>query len=317
MRYTPFGYKEINAGAGMCSPSEVKYFNNRTFWFWERALFQRAQSVLDIKVPEAWEGSVKDFLYYCLFRFGKVVVSKNNIRGYFFNPCTLSGFDFYYQPTKALINNPAMETTGEKNELAIGSECEILKLTPDYLGIWDIIEYYACKLSLLDNAINMSLINNKFAFLLGVRNKQAGAAVKKMLDLINKGEPAVVYDSKLLNDPTDKAEPWQFLERKDLKSSYLTTDQLRDFQTLLNNFDCEIGIPTVPYEKKERMVASEAESRRLDATSRSLVWFNTMTASIKEIKKLYPDIELSVDLRFKPEGGAEDVNSEDNPSGLL
>ena len=31
-------------------------------------------------------------------------------------------------------------------------------------------------------------------------------------------------------------------------------DKLRDIQTVLNSFDNEIGIPTVPYEKKERMV---------------------------------------------------------------
>ena len=148
----------------------------------------------------------------------------------------------------------------------------------------------------------MSLINNKFAFILGARNKVAGQALKKMMDKINKGEPAVIYDMKLLNDQTDKAEPFQVWERKNsLKDSYLTTDQLRDFQTILNNFDCEVGIPTIPYEKKERMVASEAESRQLDAQSRSTIWLECLQSSAERIKKLYPDITLNFSLRYDPE----------------
>lgn len=315
MRYLPFNYRQLNEYEGTHFPSTVKYCNNATFAFWERALFQRAQSVLDISGPDAWEGSVKDFLYYCLFRFGKVAISKDEERGHWFQPCALKGVSFYYQPTDAIITNPALD---ESLELKIGKDCELLKLTPDYQGIWDIITYYAVKLSLLDNAINMSLVNNKFAFMIGARNKAAGQAIKKMLDLINKGEPAVVWDQKLLNDPTDKAEPWQFLERKNLKSSYLTTDQLRDFQTLLNNFDCEIGIPTIPYEKKERMVTDEAQSRVLDSTSRSLVWFQTLTSSAKLCNRLYPGLNLKIEMRFDPEkGGASDEQRKDNASGLL
>ena len=304
MRYSPLNYQQINELAGTTNPSPVKAYNNETFCFWERALFQRACSVLDINVPEEWDGNVKDFLYYCLFKVGFVAVSENSTYGKFFQPCTLNGQNFYYQPLEAKISNPLYEA-----ELAIGKDCELLRLTPDYTGIWDIILYYAEKLSTLDNAINMSLINNKFAFLWGARNKAAGEALKKMLDKVNKGEPAVIFDMKLLNDTTDKTEPFQFIERNNLKNSYLTTDQLMDFQTLLNNFDAEVGIPTVPYQKKERMVTSEAESRMIDATSRSIIWFNTMQNSIKKIKMLYPDINLDVKLRFNPDtvGGDENV----------
>lgn len=282
----------INAGAGHYSPASVKSYNNKSFAYWERSLFQRAASVFEFTLPDEWEGKIKDFFLYCLYRFGFLAIAKNDKFGYFFQPCTMSGYSFYYQPTRALITNPEYSA-----DLEIGTECEILKLTPDYRGTWDIISYYAEKLSLLDNAINMSLINNKFAFILGAKNKSAANAIKKVLDLVNKGEPAVVYDSRILNDDRDKDTPFQFLERKNLKESYLTTDQLRDFQTIINNFDCEIGIPTIPYEKKERMVADEAVSRVVDSVSRLTVWQRTLESSIKEIKALYPDITLDVRLR--------------------
>lgn len=308
--YIPLNYEQINLAAGYHSPSTIKAYNNRSFWFWERALFQRACSVINLEVPDEWQGNVKSFLYYCLFKYGFVAISEDAEHGRFFQPCGLKGYNFYYQPTTALINNPDLHA-----ELEIGKECELFRLTPDYAGVWDIIIYYAEKLSLLDNAINISLVNNKYAFFMGARNKAAGAAIKKMLDLVNKGEPAIVYDQKLLNDPTDKAEPWQFLERGNLKQSYLTTDQLKDFQTILNNFDCEIGIPTIPYQKKERMVESEAESRIIDSTSRSVVWKECLESSLVLIKKLYPDIKLNASLRFDPdqmqEGGEDEQRKDD------
>lgn len=294
MVYTPLNYDNINVMAGSYNPSMVKSFNNKTYAFWERSLFQRACSVLQFEVPEEWDGSVKDFFYFCLFRYGFISVFNSEKYGFIFQPCTLNGFDLYYQPTNALISNPAFDNT---LDLKIHEDCEILKLTPDYAGIWDIISYYAEKLSTLDNAINMSLINNKFAYLIGARNKTAGEALKKMFDKMNRGEPAVIYDMKLLNDPQDKAEPWQFLERKDLKASYLTTDQLMDFQTLLNNFDTEIGIPVLPYQKKERMVTSEAESKVIDATSRSVVWLETLESSLKLINNKF-DKNITVKLRY-------------------
>ena len=306
MEYKPLMYQGINIEEGTFTPSMIKSVNNRSFAYWQRSLFQRAMSVIDLDVPESWDGKIKDFLYYCIFRYGFVCVSYDSKYGYFFQPCTLSDkLSLYYQPTKVLINNPAYEG---KNELEIGKECELLKLTPDYMGIWDVICYFAEKFSVLDNAINMSLINNKFAFFLGARNKTAGTALKKMLDLINQGDPAVIYDMKLINDPTDKEMPFQFWERK-LKDSYITTEQLQDFQTILNNFDAEIGIPTIPYQKKERMVQNEADARSYDAKARSLTWFDTLTTSIDSIKLLYPDIKLECRLHYdKTEGTSEDIN---------
>lgn len=304
MRYLPMNYEQINAQAGTTNPSTVKSFNNKTYAFWERSLFQRACSVLQFELPEEWQGSVRDFFYYCLFKYGYVAVFNRAEVGTVFNPCTFSGYNFYYQPTKALISNPIFQSS---LELSIGEECELIKLTPDYMGIYDIIEYYAEKLSTLDNAINMSLINNKFAYLIGARNKTAGEALKKMFDKMNRGEPAVIYDMKLLNDPTDKSEPWQFLERKDLKSSYLTNDQLESFATLLANFDAEIGIPTIPYKKKERMVTSEAESRMIDSTSRSVIWFDTLQSSVEKVNTLL-GTNISVSLRYAlDQEGGDDI----------
>ena len=309
MRYYPLNYDQISTLAGMTSPSAVKSYNNKTFAFWCRALLQRASSTIIFDLPREWQGGIRDFFIYCLFVRGYVAISYNDRFGFYFQPCGLTGFDFYYQPTTAVISNPAYQA-----ELQIGKECEILKLTPDYYGAYDVIEYYAEKLSLLDNAINMSLINNKFAFMFAAKNKAAGAGLKKMLDLINEGEPAVIWDMKISNDPTDKDVPFQELRRDHLKDSYLTTDQLQDFQTIINNFDAEVGIPSLPYYKKERLVADEAVSRRIDAQARSIVWFDTLQSSLEDVRALYPQArDIKVSMRYDLEGGGEDEQGETNP----
>lgn len=296
MSYKPLNYKEINLIAGHYTPSMIKAYNNASFKFWERSLFQRAQSVIQVDgIPEEWTGSVRDFFFYCLLNFGFVCVFDDPRYGLSFQPCTLKGMDFYYQPSGVIVSNRYLE-----KEFTIGEDTELIKLTPDFEGIADIVIFYAEKLAVLDNAINISLINNKFAYFLGARNKGMAAALKKMLDKINKGEPAVIYDQRILNDTKDRDVPYQFFQRDNLKNSYITTEQLQDFQTIINSFDAEIGIPTVPYQKKERMVTDEANSKVFDAISRATIWIETLNNSVSRVNNMFgTDIKFS--LRYEDE----------------
>lgn len=283
MRYYPLNYNEINVQAGGYNPSPIKAYNNQTFAFWTRALFQRAASTFDFDgLPENWKDTgTLDFLYYCLLKFGFVAFFDTPEFGFSFQPCGLKGYGFYYQPVQAIIANPLYRAT-----LDIGKECEILKLTPDYFGIWDIIEYHAEKLAEIDTSINMSIVNSKLAHILGARNKNAGEALKKIYDKMQKGEPLIVFDQKLANDPADKDVPFQQFDF-DVKNSYIITDLLKDQQTLIANFDKEIGIPAVPFEKKERLISSEVDTGNADTFSRSLIWIRTMEDSLKKINETF------------------------------
>ena len=136
-----------------------------------------------------------------------------------------------------------------------------------------------------------------------------------MLDRANNGEPAVIYDLRVTASGDDKsAEPWHVWDRGNLRESYLTTEQLADFRTLMHNFDTEIGIPTLPIEKKERMISSETASLEVDATSRSRVWEETFNESAKRVNDLF-GTQISVELTYKMEGGATD--GKDNAVGSV
>lgn len=308
--YVPLNYEHINYINGHIQPSMLKYCNAVTYAYWQRSLFQRAISTIDFKnLPEEWAGSVRDFFYWCIFSYGYVGVFNSDKFGLSFQPGTFYGFDFYYQPTEFIVSNPKLK--GATGRFKIHKNCEIIKLTPDFMGIWDIICYYSMLLSALDAGINMSIVNNKFAWLLGAKNKAAAEALKKAFDKINAGEPAVVLDNSLLQqDSASKEDPWSFLQRDNLKQSYLTSDQLMDRSTLLSSFDAEIGITSLPYNKKERLVTAEAESRTNDATARLMVWKATLDTSIALVNQMF-NTNIKAEFTYNV-GGKEDVTGEDN-----
>lgn len=300
--YTPLNTKQINAIAGKYSPSTLKAYNNATYEYWERSLFQRASSRIQTKLPHNWEGTIRDFLLYCLLKFGFVFVSQNEKLGYWFQPGTLYGIDFYYQPTEFILANPRANDVDVKNRYKLHEEGELLKFMPDFRGIFDIISYYAEKLSNLDSAINVSIINSKMPYILAGKNKAAIEALKKMMDKINKGESAIYIDKILQDDPnaTGKmdATPFQILElQHNMRENYITTEQLQDFQSILNSFDAEIGINTLPYQKSERFVSAEASARMVDSQARIQTAIECLNSSVKCIKELYPNIELEFSLR--------------------
>ena len=310
----PTTWENININNSHQIPVTTVTKQNTTYWYWFRSLYQRACSVIELDdLPENWQGPTKDFLYYCLYRFGYVVTFDVVKRfGFAFQPANLYGYDFYYQFTNAIISNPALP---ESIDLKIGRDCELLRLTPDYKGVFDVIEYYAEQLSLLSENIQMSLINLKIGLIIGAKSKAAAKVLKAALDEINKGNPAVVFDYKsLLNDLDADEDPYYIFERK-LKENYLLTDQLNDFSTILNAFDSEIGIPTLPIVKRERMIESEAQSRVTDAKSRSVIWFDTLKGSIDIINKRF---NQNIKVRLRYEGGINDVrkNDTDGPRNL-
>lgn len=286
MEYIP--YKTENLFTGVRTPAPVKN-NSAAYAFWQRALYQRLCSTVEFTLPESWERA-RDFFELALFVRGFVGVFDTKKFGVSFQPGTLSGYDFYYQPTKLIVSNPAYHAT-----LKIGSETELIKLTNDFRGVWDIVNYYAEKLATIDGAVNMSIINSKFAYVFGAKNKAGARAIEMIFDKINKGEPTIVFDKQIVNGLGDN-EPFEFIDRAALKNSYITTDLLNDAQTLLNSFDSEIGIPTIPAEKRERMITDEANSRVADSSARITLWDECLRTSIEKVNDRF---DLDISFKFK------------------
>ena len=303
MAYKPYVYDELNILGSHYTPQPVKAFDNKYYRYWCRSLVQRMQSALILDTP--WKANELNFLYWCLFKRGFVAVIKTPEYGLVFQPCSIGGYNIYYQPAYVIITNPKFKNIN-KTKYELGSEALLLQLTPDYLGTWDIVSVFAEKLAGLDSGINMSIINNRLAWILGAKTKAASEAIKRIFDKINRGEPTVIYDKRICDDPQSKETPFQFLERPNLRNNYLTPDQIQDQQSILNMFDAEIGIPTIPYNKKERMVASEAESREVDSLARITVWNDCLNQCFNKINEKWgTNMSSSIRHDLIPSGGVD------------
>lgn len=302
--WLPLNYEQLNLGTAIYTPNTV-YFNSRSYGYWCRSLFERIKSVIDIEgLPESVTGihGAVDLLYYIMILHGfGVFTDKIENYGLVFQPCTLSGYNLYYSPKKALISNPAFRNS---YELEIGKDCEILKLTEDYHGLGDIIVRYAEKLANLDNAIDQAINNSKLAYVGYSKNKAGAEALKLIMDKVQSGEPTVYMKKKeaiplpdIKQGTGDSESPLAFVPVVEVKKNYILTDLIADQQSILRNFDTEIGIPSVPYQKKERMVTDEANSQRIDSQARANEWIECLNASAELVNRLY-GLNISARLHF-------------------
>ena len=306
MDYFPLNFSQITNINSVNLPSTFKQRNNRAYEFWCRALFDRAMSVFEWKLPETWLGPQEELLKFVLARNGFGLVAHEKDFGYFFQPCALSGFGFFYQPTEAILSNPALN-----KRYTIGKTCELVKMTHDYYGIWDIVDYFAVKLSQLDTSINTALVNSKNAWMLFGSNKSAALALKKATDLISQGEPAVVFDSRALLKQDAIGENKEPVIKVDLgarDNAEIVGIQLQDAQTILTMFDTEVGIQTVGgnQSKKERLTEFESESKLFEAQARCTIWLKELQDSFTRVKNLFPELDISVKLRKPKQDDSED-----------
>ena len=295
--YHPFNYHAINIEAGTYQPSQYQGKNTGAYNYWCRSLYQRLESLFEFDIP--WKGDAKNFFTYCLFMNGHVGCFNTDEFGFTFQPGWPHGQGWFYQPVTYRINNPYYNKNediarmrGERSydkELIIGMEVGIIKLTSDYYGIFDIINRYATSLAELDTSLQMAITNTRFAWLLGAKNKGIAETLKKIYDKISGGQTLVIYDRAIFNDKQDSKEPspFQYMERKDLKNSYIVDLLLRDIQNTIMEFDCEVGLPTLPYQKKERMVTDEAQAKIKDGQARYDTWFKNLDETIGAVNDLF------------------------------
>ena len=292
------------------------YWKGRSweYLYWFRSLLHKIDSSIVWKnLPEGWSN---DFFTLCLWSRGFVTVfesPRQDLKQYgevLFQPCHLSGFDFYYQPTTCSVANPRYQ----KN-LTVGKDCEILKLTPDFLGVFDIINYYASKLAEISKSIDVGLINTKMPVILTANNDAQAETLKKVYDKVQAGESLVLWkqtgeDSEEVMPRKDPFESWS----QNYKETYIVHNLLEDMQLILDSFYTEIGLP-VAVEKKERLVTSEADFASAQSQARISCWYETITESLEKINKHFK-LDIGVELAHEREDNT-DRDDADSRDGIV
>lgn len=295
--FSGFSYEGINRYQGTRSPAGTYEYDMTTAYFF-RSLYMRAFGNLHFTLQEGWNPR---YVKNVLFDRGFLPIIVTSAYGIIPQAGTLSGFGLYYDPREVHVKNELVDFDG-----VIGKDCELIRLTPDYSGICDVIEHYAIQLSTIYTSIQMSLKNSRLAFILVGKNKAAKLTLKAIAEAISAGETTVVVDQEIKQE-IDGADPiWTAAFNP--KESYITDQLLADMRTILNAYDREVGIPVVD-QKKERMITDEVSTQISDAGARADAWRECLQESIDNVNRLF-DLSISFTL------GGGDSNVKDGQGDL-
>lgn len=270
---------------------ESCHFPN-TYWkdksdsykYWMRALYERLTSAIDFKIPDYWS---REFFCLVLFTFGYMPIFSTERWGVTFQPALPYGWDWFYEPTEMIVTHTNMY----HKRLKVGKDCEVLRLTDDYHGAWDILDHYATLLSEACQGLDVALKNAKMPLILTADNQNAAETLKQVYDKMKNGESCIVYDqpSKFLSEeimPTGD-EPFQSFIN-DLKSNYLGTELIDNINSIMQQFYTEVGLPSEATEHgKSHTLNVEAEHQEEIAEARLQTWLNNLEDSCKRINKMF------------------------------
>lgn len=297
-----YDYATINLYNGTLRPGTVHAHNTQMANFFRKYLFEKAMSVFTWTLPETW---AKNYFLASLYGWGFIAVADIAPYGVICQHGTLGGYNLYYQPKFITIANPYMG--GTVHRLEIGTDCELIRLQPDYSGVIDIVAHYADMMALAAEGIGVNLVNSKLAYLFTARNKTGAESLKKMYDEISAGNPAVFMDAKL----TDAAGNLTFqMLNNNVSQTYITDRLLTDLRQIESMFDNEIGIANVNYNKRERESIAEISSNNNETIAKASLWFDDIQDAIARINARY-GINMACEWRFEMLDPAADQDTEE------
>lgn len=286
----PYSFDYVNSQVSIQNPSTMHSSNTALTWFFQRYLLQRAISVFKWTMPKTWE---KNYALYCLYYWGFFAIINTDKYGIIPQGCSLKGYTVMYAPRQAVISNPLLKGILEP---VIGKECALIRLQPDYGGIWDLVSVYADYMSATAMTAGSNIIASKLAYIFTAKNKAFSESYKNMADKVISGEPLVVIDKNLV-DENGNLNVQYF--SNNLKSNYIASQLLQDLDEWERRFDTEIGIPRTNTAKKERLVTGEVNANLSQSYSRVDMWLESLQDSCEIANSLFGDI-IHVDWRINP-----------------
>jgi hypothetical protein len=265
-------------------------------------------SVFEWDLPETWN---KDYFLYVLYCWGYIAVINTDKFGVIPQGCGLKGYDVFYAPTHAVIANPLLSGILEPR---IGTQCELLKLQPDFSGILDLVGHYAEQMALASQSVSVNLLNSKLSYVFTAKTKALAESLKKMYDQIASGEPAVVIDSRLKNS-ADGEETWKAFEQN-VGGNYIVTNLLADLRKIEAMFDTEIGIPNANTDKRERLIQDEVNANNIETYSKCAMWLENLQDACKRVNDMF-GLSIAVRWREIPEMGGASDDGNIEPAGAV
>lgn len=266
-------------------PSRYMDGKDMEYRFWFRSLLMDLNSTLVFhNLPESWP---QNFFKLNLFARGYVTVFQSqrfgdpDMNNVAFQPCTLGGYDFYYMPEYCIVANPKFQ-----KKLYIGTDCEVLQLNEDYMGIFDLVDYFAQKLANLSIAFNMATANAKIPAVFTCATDRERRTIEAAYDDTQSGKPILIIKNPENSEeimPTKNLVEAVYAE---LKNSYIGTELLENIRTTLNNWYETIGY-AVALDKNSHVLNEEADFQYSQSTTKVKTWTHMLNIGFEKINKMF------------------------------
>ena len=237
-------------------------------------------------VPDTWD---YDYFLTNLFVHGYLAITDTPI-GVIPLRCGITGVDVFEHPTTAVFANPVLDNF-ERNLYGENpaTDCALIKIQYDYMGVMPIVERYAALLALCDNSIAVNLRNSKVAFIGLVSSKQQAATFEKLYRDIDSGKPAV-YAKKGNDLTTDD------IYYNHVRETYIANDVQLLKQSIKNDFLTEVGLNNANTDKRERLIVDEVNANNDEVQANVQHWLDNIREGLKRANTLF-GLNVSVKLR--------------------
>ena len=260
------------------APENIHVQDTRVTWYFRRQLFDYVQSVFIIDgMPDTWD---KDYFYENLLKFGKIAIINTADFGIIPQFCTLCGRNIYNRPNGYQVSSPFFPL----QKGLIDVDGAVVKLRPDYGGLWDTIEFYSGWLAMLTEASFANIGNSILAYIATADSKAQAKTLQQAYDEVRSGKPFVVWHDE--KRPDNDKNPFE-LFTNNLSSNYINPKILEDMQSVYNMFLTEIGIENSNVRKRERVTTDEVQSNNQQTKSKAELMCDTINKGLESANRLF------------------------------
>lgn len=285
--------QDLLTRAASLKPNKVDGLNALDTQYYIKHLLKKVFSIFSFdNLPTNWD---YDYLLYHLFVDGIVGVCDTAV-GVVPLKCGFCGdLNIYDKMTELIFTNCVLGNFTKK----LGESCWYLHINPDFTGAMDLVHKYAVLLSMCDSSVNINLLNSRVSFIGEAADQSQANVLKKMYTMLSKSEPCVVYKK----GTGDKELKWYW---NNVKQSYVANDIMDTKRRIMAEFLTEIGLKVANTEKKERLIAVEANSTSEEKNSAIYIWKRNLENDVKKINDMFG---LNIEVTVNNHGGDDFVTT--------
>lgn len=288
-----YTYEFINGYNSIVSPSTVHVKNTGLARFFKRYLLQEAMAPFKWKLPENF---AENYFKMVLYVWGYIGIIEDPGYGVFPQHGGLGGYTAQYQPAYMLIDNPVLNLHIRP---VIDRDVALIRLQPDYMGLFDLVDFYGDLMALSAETAGVNILNSKLSYVFAADNKASSESMKKLYDNIASGEPAQFVDKNLFDDE-GRLKMEMFTQ--DVGRNFIADKLLDALRTIRCMFLTAIGIPNANTDKKERLIVDEVNANNFETQANCAQWLEELQKGCKKARDMF-GIDISVDWRDELKGG--------------